>query len=255
MRATDRIGGPDGVLLARQHKKGLMASHEIEIPIDRAPAYAWAACQAAIKASGWKVSEDSNWRVVCTESWSPLLLMTSNPAKIEIALYSAQHGSLVKVRGSNFGVGPMASNHVRGQVERLVGLLRSVLDSWAAASASPAVGAPPASGIPQNPWPAPVAKPAGYRETLAHNELMKLTGNWTTPVLIRQYDPGDRGLKRANTESNLLAAHGYRIAAQSDTDGHVNLGRLALTGGLGLLFGGTRSKGRVTITFERSSAG
>jgi hypothetical protein len=72
--------------------------------------------------------------------------------------------------------------------------------------------------------------------------------------LIRQYDPGDRGLKNANTESNLLAAHGYRIAAQTDTDGHVNLGRLALTGGLGLLFGGTRSKGRVTITFEKSSA-
>jgi hypothetical protein len=32
------------------------------------------------------------------------------------------------------------------------------------------------------------------------------------------------------------------------------VGRLALTGGLGLLFGGTRSKGRVTITFEKNSA-
>jgi hypothetical protein len=51
---------------------------------------------------------------------------------------------------------------------------------------------------------------------------------------------------------HLLAAHGYRVAAQTDIDGHVNLGRLALTGGFGLLFGGTRSKGRVTITFEKN---
>jgi hypothetical protein len=74
------------------------------------------------------------------------------------------------------------------------------------------------------------------------------------PVVIRKYDPGDGGLKTASTDANLLAAHGYCVAAQTDTDGHVNLGRLALTGGLGLLFGGTRSKGRVTITFEKGSA-
>jgi hypothetical protein len=254
MRETDRIGVPDTVALARQPKRGLMASHETEIAIYRAPAYAWPACQAAVKAGGWKVSQDADWRLVCTELWSPQLLMTSNPARIEIALYSAPQGSLVKMRGSNLGVGPIASNHVRGQVERLVGLLTSVLDSWAAASAPPAVGAPPAAGVPQNNRPVAVTKPGGFREVLAHNELVKLTGNWTTPVLIRQYDPGDRGLKRANTESNLLAAHGYRIAAQTDIDGHVNLGRLALTGGLGLLFGGTRSKGRLTITFEKSPA-
>ena len=231
-----------------------MASHETEIPIYRAPAYAWAACQAAVKAGGWKVSEDANWRLVCTESWSPGLLLTSNPAKIEISLQFGQQGSLAKVRGSNLGVGPIASNHVRGQVDRLIGLLMSVLDSWAAHAPAPFVGAPAAAVIPGNSSPVAVAKPAGFREILAHNELVKLTGNWMTPVLIRQYDPGARGLKTANTESNLLAAHGYRIAAQTDTDGHLNFGRLALTGGLGVLFGGTRSKGRVTITFEKNPA-
>ena len=231
-----------------------MASHETEISIYLAPSYAWAACQAAVKAGGWKVGEDANWRLVSTEPWSPQLFMTSHPAKIEIALYSAQQGCLVKVRGSNFGVGPIASNHVRGQVERLVGLLTSVLDSWGAQSAAPFPGGPSAPGIAQNNWPAAAAKPVGFREIRTQNELVKLTGNWTTPVLIRQYDPGDRGLKTANTESNLLAAHGYRIAAQTDIDRHVNLGRLALTGGVGLLFGGTRSKGRVTITFENDPA-
>jgi hypothetical protein len=254
MAEADRIGARDTVLLARQRKRGVMASHETEIPIYRAPAYAWAACQAAVKAGGWKVSEDANWRLVCAESWSPQRLVTSNPAKIEIALYSAPQGCLVKVRASIFGVGPIASNHASGQVGRFVGLLTSVLDSWTAQSAPPIVRAPAAVAIPQNNRPVAVAKPADFREVLAQNELVKLTGNWTTPVLIRQYDPGDRGLKRADTESNLLAAHGYRVAAQSDIDGHVNLGRLALTGGLGLLFGGTRSKGRVTITFEKSSA-
>jgi hypothetical protein len=115
-------------------------------------------------------------------------------------------------------------------------------------------GQPVAAVMPPTSWPVAVRRPTGFRETLAHNELVKLTANWTTPVLIRQYDQGPGGLTSANTESNLLAAHGYRIAAQSDTDGHVNLGRLALTGGLGLLFGGTRSKGRVTITFEKGAA-
>jgi hypothetical protein len=231
-----------------------MASHETEIPIYRAPAYAWAACQAAVRAGGWKVCEDANWRLVCTEAWSLQLFMTSQPAKIEMSLQFGPQGSLVKVRGSIFGVGPIAANHVRGQVERLVGLLTSVLDSWAAQAPAPFVGVPPAARVPHNPWPAPVAKPTGYRETLAHNHLVKLTANWTTPVLIRKYDPGDGGLKTANAESNVLARHGYRIAAQTETDGHLNIGRLALTGGVGLLFGGTRSKGRVTITFEKSPA-
>ncbi len=120
---------------------------------------------------------------------------------------------------------------------------------------APLVGGTSIGAIAGTSSPLAVAKPTGFREILAHNELTKLTRDWTTPVLIRQYDPGSKGLKKANMESNLLAARGYRVAAQTDIDGHVNLGRLALTGGLGLLFGGTRSKGRVTITFEKASAG
>jgi hypothetical protein len=231
-----------------------MASHEIEIPVYRAPAYAWAACQAAVKAGGWKVSQDADWRLICNEPLTPALLLSSNPAKIEITLQIGSQGCLVKARASNFGVGPIASYHVRGQVERLVGLLASVLDSWAAQAPAPYVGAPPAARIPETNRPAPVEKPKGYRETLAHNQLVKLTANWTNPVVIRKYDPGDGGLKSATAESNVLAAHGYRIAAQTETDGHLNIGRLALTGGVGLLFGGSRSKGRVTITFEKSPA-
>jgi hypothetical protein len=231
-----------------------MASYATELPLNYTPAYAWAACEAAVKAGGWKVHEAANWRLVCTEQWSLGLFMTSNPAKIEIGLYSAQGGCLVRVRASNFGLGPIAPNHLTGQVGRFVGLLTSALDNRAAGAPAPSLAGPSIVAAAENSSPVAVAKPAGYREILAHNELVKLTGDWTTPVLIRQYDPGDRGLKKANTESNLLAAHGYRVAAQTDIDGHVNLGRLALTGGLGLLFGGTRSKGRVTITFEKGSA-
>jgi hypothetical protein len=231
-----------------------MAIHETELPVYRAPAYAWAACQAAVKIGGWNVSADANWRLVCTESWSPALVLTSNPATVEITLQFGPQGSLVKVRASNFGVGTFASNHVRGQAERLVELLTCVLDRWAAQAPAPLVGAPPAARIAPNIWPAAPAKPMGFRETLAHNQLVKLTVNWTTPVVIRKYDPGEGGLKTAKAESNVLAAHGYRIAAQTETDGHLNIGRLALTGGVGLMFGGTRSKGRVTITFEKSPA-
>ena len=51
------------------------------------------------------------------------------------------------------------------------------------------------------------------------------------PVVIRKYDPGDGGLKTASTDANLLAAHGYCVAAQTDTDSLVYL-RKVLKGGL-----------------------
>jgi hypothetical protein len=159
------------------------------------------------------------------------------------------------VRASNFGVGPIVSSHVRGQVDRLVGLLTCVLESWAAQAPAPFVGAPPAAPIPHNNWPAPVPKPTGYRETLAHNQLVKLTGNWTAPVVIRKYAPDEGGLKTANVESNVLATHGYRIAAQTETDGHLNIGRLALTGAVGLMLGGTRTKGRGRSPSRRARLG
>jgi hypothetical protein len=49
----------------------------------------------------------------------------------------------------------------------------------------------------------------GARATLAHNQLVKLTANWTNPVVVRKSDPGHGGLKTTTAESNVLAAHGY----------------------------------------------
>jgi hypothetical protein len=97
-----------------------MASEETAIVIYGAPAYAWSVCQGAVRESGWTVNQASDWRLMCTEPWSAQLLMTSNPARIEIALYSVPEGCLASIQASNFGVGPIASGHVSSQMARFV---------------------------------------------------------------------------------------------------------------------------------------
>ena len=63
-------------------------------------------------------------------------------------------------------------------------------------------------------------------------------------------------MARANKDGRILAAHGYRSAAQSATGSHVNVGRTVtpavLTGGVSLLFGASRAKGKVQITYTKT---
>ena len=62
--------------------------------------------------------------------------------------------------------------------------------------------------------------------------------------------------KDATHEANAAAKMGWMPQGVTATDGHINLGRTitgaALTGGLTLLFGGSRSKGKITITYVRT---
>jgi len=52
------------------------------------------------------------------------------------------------------------------------------------------------------------------------------------------------------------AQHGGVAQGTAATDGHINVGRtmtkVVLTGGLGLMTGASRSKGKITITYARS---
>jgi len=61
--------------------------------------------------------------------------------------------------------------------------------------------------------------------------------------------------KDATKEAEKASKKGWVPSGTGATDGHINLGRTvagaALTGGLSLLFGGSRSKGKVTITYTR----
>lgn len=61
--------------------------------------------------------------------------------------------------------------------------------------------------------------------------------------------------KEATKEAESAAEHGWFPQNMAATDGHINLGRTvagaALTGGLSLLIGGSRSKGKVTIVYQK----
>lgn len=87
----------------------------------------------------------------------------------------------------------------------------------------------------------------------ASRELTGATGNFSSPTIIRSYENTDAGLRQANADAATLARRGYVPAGQAVDGGHINLGRTAtgavLTGGISLLFGGSRTKGKVTITY------
>jgi hypothetical protein len=55
--------------------------------------------------------------------------------------------------------------------------------------------------------------------------------------------------EEAATDANNAAKRGWRPVGSSATDGHVNIGR---TLARGLIFGAHRSKGKITITYERT---
>lgn len=93
-----------------------------------------------------------------------------------------------------------------------------------------------------------------FGEVWAEQQLSKATKGWTAPVLIRQYKSDSDGLKAANIEAGMLAAHCYEVAGHSGEGGHLNLSTLVATGLIGVMFGPARSKGRVTITFESAQS-
>ena len=90
----------------------------------------------------------------------------------------------------------------------------------------------------------------------ASRELTAATGHFSSPTIIRSYENSDAGLRQANTDAATLARQGYVPTGQAADGGHINLGRTAtgavLTGGISLLFGGSRTKGKVTITYIKS---
>ena len=64
-----------------------------------------------------------------------------------------------------------------------------------------------------------------------------------------------RDEKAMQREAEAAASFGWTVEATAGTGGHVNVGRTVapavLTGGLSLLFGASRSKDKITVTFVR----
>jgi len=62
--------------------------------------------------------------------------------------------------------------------------------------------------------------------------------------------------REASRDANAAANKGWQIQGTTATDGHINVGRTVtgavLTGGLNLLFGASRTKGKITLTYVRT---
>lgn len=103
------------------------------------------------------------------------------------------------------------------------------------------------------------ADPGGVNRTKARvaamtDRLSRETKQWTLPLLVKTYETNDAGNKLFQDEATLLLDHGYQPLAQSGEGSHLHAGRLILTGGLSVFAGrsGIRSKGKVTVTFQKS---
>jgi Short C-terminal domain len=86
------------------------------------------------------------------------------------------------------------------------------------------------------------------------SELRALTQGWTTPAILRTYEPTDR--EDFEDDATVLGAHGYEATAPAFEGGHVHVGRLLLTGGFSAFAGrrGIRSEGQLTVTFRKATA-
>ena len=87
----------------------------------------------------------------------------------------------------------------------------------------------------------------------------RIAGTWfqgaPTQTAIRVY----KTVKEASQEADAAARFGWTLQSASSIEGQLNGGRTltgaALTGGLRMLFGGSRVKGSVTVTYTRRLVG
>ena len=98
--------------------------------------------------------------------------------------------------------------------------------------------------------------PHEVRLSRTEQRLAAATAGWTLPTVVRTYQRDKDGQTILNAEVAVLAAHGYQPSMQSEDGGHIHAGRLLLTGGLSVFAGGSgvRSKGNLTLTFQRLPA-
>ncbi len=86
------------------------------------------------------------------------------------------------------------------------------------------------------------------------DSLADASHGWTLPAVMRQYESNPKGEALFAEESAIFADHRYYPAMQSAEGSHLHAGRLLLTGGLSIFAGrkGIRSKGKLTVTFQRA---
>jgi len=113
-----------------------MSKFETEMRLSDGAGEALAACRAAVAELKWKVESQTDRRLVCKEQQPATLALYHNwSAKIEIDLREIADGTLVAVKVSNFGMGPIQSSHVKGQAGAFCNQLQVILERRASATA------------------------------------------------------------------------------------------------------------------------
>jgi len=84
-------------------------------------------CRKAIAQMGWRMMEQSESQFVCKESLSLSMLLTY-PVEIKIFLTSeAQSSTQIEFKGKVFGVGPIQSGHLKGQMGKLINCIQLLI--------------------------------------------------------------------------------------------------------------------------------
>jgi len=112
-----------------------------------------AACRVAVEKLGWRVLRQNDVGIVCAEPPPQNPLSFTTPVEVEIGVFgsASDNETTVIFKGSNQGLGPIQSSHVKSQVARLMQELgkaavtapETVQPPIAAATATPQVETEP----------------------------------------------------------------------------------------------------------------
>jgi hypothetical protein len=116
-----------------------MSKYEEQSTIAFPRARIFAACRTAIERLGWRMVRQDESGVVCTEPPPQNPLSFTTPVQVEIGVFSGTNPNETRIvfRGSNLGLGPIQSNHVKAQVRKLMQELGRAAVSWVPASQPP----------------------------------------------------------------------------------------------------------------------
>ena len=103
-----------------------MSKHNEQLILEDELSLVFEACQQAIAQMGWRVLNRESNSIKFKEVMSQSTSFT-NPCEIEVRLTESPQGTVVDVLGSNWGIGPIQSGHVEGQVGNFVNRLQVYL--------------------------------------------------------------------------------------------------------------------------------
>jgi len=114
-----------------------MSTHEEQCTIGFPRERMLAACRVAIQRLGWRILQENDLGLVCTEPPSQNPFTTQVKVEIRVLQGPSDDETRIMFRGSSQGLGPIQSNHVRSQLKKLMDELGRAAVQAPAATPSP----------------------------------------------------------------------------------------------------------------------